>query len=414
MYNVVWYPRPDQNYIKKHKEHIKIIKKILPRFKLIWEIFENYESFEDKPYNENHNMIINHLIYHGYDESILELLETSLKVFSKNLVPSQLNLLRNRIRSFEYIPSASAYDELTIAFELACKFKLHNVQYEPKINNKKSDIMVKFSNKEIYLELTILDNTTAHKKIDGILNYTAKYIYEKMSKFPHREGYLIIDTTKLIGNKDKNIVEDESKKLLLDYVDEIHIPDLLSPKFKYVQRIAKQFIRNNNCDVSLYDFSRMHNVGNIPHTIWTKKIMMRNMQKSPFIWIACDTEKSSRIRIEGEHAITNEEIEKIELSSLLRQIKNKIKYKDKASQYKNNSPMIIMIKCSNPLFDFGSNYENYSLIENTIRDALVDCANISGIWIYNSEYSIGEYFKNIHSNQNIKLSNAFVKKLLSK
>ena len=47
MYNVVWYPRPDQNYIKKHKEHIKIIKKILPRFKLIWEIFENYESFED-------------------------------------------------------------------------------------------------------------------------------------------------------------------------------------------------------------------------------------------------------------------------------------------------------------------------------------------------------------------------------
>ena len=337
-----------------------------------------------------------------------------LTVFSKNLMPSQLNLLRNRIRSFEYIPSASAYDELTIAFDLACKFKLHNVQYEPKINNKKSDIMVKFSNKKIYLELTILDNTTAYKKINEILNNTAKYIYEKMNKFPHRWGYLIIDTTKLILNNDKNIVEDESKKLLLGYVDELHIPDLLSPKFKYIQHTARQFIRNNNCDVSLYDFSRMHNIGNIPHTIWTKKIMMKNMQKSPFMWIACDTEKSSHIRIDGEHAITNEEIEKIELASLLRQIENKIKNKVEAMQYKNNSPMIIMIKCWNPLFDFGSNYENYSSIENTIHGALVGCADISGIWIYNSEYSIGEYFENIHSNQNIKLTNAFVKKLLSK
>ena len=220
--------------------------------------------------------------------------------------------------------------------------------------------MVKFSNKKIYLELTILDNTTAYKKINEILNNTAKYIYEKMNKFPHRWGYLIIDTTKLILNNDKNIVEDESKKLLLGYVDELHIPDLLSPKFKYIQHTARQFIRNNNCDVSLYDFSRMHNIGNIPHTIWTKKIMMKNMQKSPFMWIACDTEKSSHIRIDlqyknnspmiimikcwnplFEHAITNEEIEKIELASLLRQIENKIKNKVEAMQYKNNSPMII-------------------------------------------------------------------------
>ena len=140
MHNIVRYPRPDQNYSKKHKEHIKIIKKILPRFKLIWEIFENYGPFEVKPYNENHNMIINHLIRYDYNESILELLEMSLTVFSKNLMPSQLNLLRNRIRSFEYIPSASAYDELTIAFDLACKFKLHNVQYEPKLRIKKIGI----------------------------------------------------------------------------------------------------------------------------------------------------------------------------------------------------------------------------------------------------------------------------------
>ena len=60
------------------------------------------------------------------------------------------------------------------------------------------------------LELTILDQLLHIVKINEILNNTAKYIYEKMNKF-NRWGYLIIDTTKLFLNNDKNIV-DESKK----------------------------------------------------------------------------------------------------------------------------------------------------------------------------------------------------------
>lgn len=449
------YPKHDTDYQKFYCTQVALAKQRISQFPLTNKLFDNFKNDESLNYKQNKNKIfltciqhiesidskffygndkntpphlesVKYLIDHsGYPYSI-ESLENSLSnfdVFQWN--EKQYTVFKNRITSHDHDTSDSAFSEITTAFRIGTKIGLNNVQYEPSIpNGKNSDIRVCLNGRDIYLELSSITESKPNKKIQSILDDVAKYLFCKVktNSFFHFEIW--IDTTKLI-HTDGHIDEEKSKKLLSDWIDKLHIHELVGcNELLYLTDYRSHSGIMEYSQKSLIDYPwhrpfmkelfKQHIINN-----WASKITVADTVLSPFVSISCSdkvTSSSVTIHEDAMHS-THEELVnsnkfsdiqtgKMQEDSFFNQISRKILYKINEEQYKRGTPVIFVIYGELWSNSYETDSDDFSKIETIVKKVLNPHPHISGVLLYHTDYTNGKFIHNPNADPNIKITDS--------
>jgi len=127
---------------------------------------------------------------------------------------SQIRELKNRISSYDYFASDSAFSEIYTASVIGRKIGFDNVDLNPPLlSGKNSDIKINLNGKEVYLELTSTTNSLAEIKIKRIFDDFAEFL----GTLDTEKSYTIsiwINTLSFPQDEEGHIDEDSSKSLL--------------------------------------------------------------------------------------------------------------------------------------------------------------------------------------------------------
>ena len=400
--NNIRYPRPDPVFEKYYHGRLDVIINIIKNYELVYKIFGNLEQYKKRSYIKNKNVILYSLITNEYSHK-LELLESSLKKCREKFNNEQYESFCSRITNWEYDKSKSAFDEIITMYKITDMTEIQNIEYEPKVNDEKNcDIKIIYNNKEIFLELTFINESKINRNINYVFNKIAKYIYDKILKKSNLHVTINIDTTKLnYGNNVSLINKEKTLQRLRRYVDELHILELITSGIEYNKYKNERIdgVKESK-ELSMYEYySKNYGLGYIPCTAWSNQILMKDMQESPFTIIRSSKNERNSVIVERGSNLLNPAFNELDKKAVLEQIKNKITKKIRQKQYKNNHPYILIISISNMDYDIDRN--DYNMTNVIIRDALSNCKFISGIMISGQIDNFIMYFPNENANKKV-------------
>ncbi|MGC1709711.1 MAG: hypothetical protein WA799_07920 [Nitrosotalea sp.] len=456
------YSKHDVDYQEFYHTQVTLAKDRISNFPLTNKLFDNFKNYENLNYKKSVNKTflaytkrissfdpnilyntdkndpllkpVMYLVDHYEYPYFVELLEKSLSSFNiSQWSKKRYNSFKNRITSYDYSMSDSAFLEITTAFRIRLKIGLNNVQYEPSISNgKNSDIHVHLNGKEIYLELSSITESQASKKIQSIFDDVARYLFYKVKTNDLFRLQIWLDTTKLI-HTDDNIDEEKSKKYLFDWLDKLNIHELVgwngllpisdyrhhSDILKYSKKSLIEYPWNGSFMKKL--FQEQNVIGN-----WASKTMISDVISSPFVSIGCnDNVRISSVTIHenATHSTHEELVNANQFSdiqtgqkqedSFLNQISRKILYKIKEEQYKRGTPVIFMIYAKLWSNSYETDSYDFSKIENIVKKALNSHPHVSGVLLYYTDYTNGKFIHNPNVDSNIKITDSELSLLFS-
>lgn len=444
------YPRPDPEYQKFIDEQLKVAKNRILSFPHVNKLFNNFAQAEDVPYTKSKNKILklcmqkptaipksmidpkdsSDEVIHievdeiGYPGQII-LLEDALSSFQIDKWNNhQYNSFKERITSNDYFTSNSTFGEITIAYRFSKKFGIVNITYEPPLpNGKNSDILVNFNSKKIYLELTSLKESKATEKIDFIFEHIANYLGDKIPQERPTCFKVWVDTTKL-SHKGKDIDESKSKEMMSAWIDKLHLGELAGSKGSLhfddlrLDTAITAFLDKNLSDYPHHrnDMKRLFQEDeNVKK--WAENVIISDIIDAPFTNITLENRESFSSVDVHEDALhtTYESLAQSELfssiktaelqeQSFLNHIKRKIKFKIDEEQYQLDCPIVFMIKAGLWSNMYETDSADFFKIKAKIENILTSLPHLSGILLYDSDYSNGKFMHNINANENIKLS----------
>lgn len=456
------YPKPDPEYQKFYYEQVNLAKNRISHFPLTNKLFCNFKNYENQNYKESRNKIflscihkinwINPGMLYGvqidpeekpikyftnnldYPENV-ELLEKSLSQFKfERWNNDQLNSFKNRITSNDYFKSNSAFIEITTAFRIGFKVGLDNIEYEPPVyNGKNSDVKISINNKQIYLELSSITESVANKKIQSILDTVAKYLFKKMNTESVFQFSIWLDTTQLIHTND-HIDEEKSKKFLLEWVDKLHLDQLLGangllPLSEY--RLHSGISEYSDHSLINYPWHRPPNKKLLDEDPafhkWASKIQLSDAIFGPFASIGCsnkdefsvveiheDSSHSTHEELVNSNRFSDLNTGRIQEKSFFNQIKRKIMFKINEEQFVRGSPIVFVINGRLWSNSFETDNQDFSQIKKIIEDLMSSYSYISGVLLYDSDYVNGGFIHNTNAEKNIKLSESEISLIFCK
>ncbi len=455
------YPKHDQDYQKFYCSQVTLARQRISHFPLTSALFDNFRNDENLSYKQNKNKIfltcmqriewIDHNIFETNDGTLdseplkflvdhneyphsIDLLEKSLTHFDiSKWSNKQYNLFKDRITSHDHFTSDSAFSEITTAFRIGTKIGLNNVQYEPAIpNGKNSDILVCLNGKEIYIELSSINESEPSKKIQTIMDDVAKYLFCKVKTGNVFHLEIWLDTTKLI-HTDCHIDEEKSKRLLFDWIDNLGIHELVGCNgllYLTDYRSHSGIMEYSKKSLSDYPWHRPFMrellekqpvIGN-----WASKVSVSDIVHSPFVSIGCsdkftassviiheDAMHSTHQELVDSHQFSDIETGKMQEDSFFGQISRKISYKIKKEQYKRGTPIILMIKGQLWSNSYETDSDDFSKIENIVEKALNPHPHISGVLLYHTDYTNGRFLHNPNIDPKVRITDPELSLLFS-
>lgn len=456
------YSKHDLSHQEFYCTQINLARQRISNFPFIDTIFENFNNAENLNYKQNKNRIFLTCIQHisSIDPNIfsennrnssdvvpikisvnsseypylLDLLEKSfsyLDILKWN--DKQYNLFKDRITDYDYFTSNSAFSEITTVFRMGMKIGFNNIKYEPKISNgKNSDILVYLNGKDIYIELTAINESTPEKKIQSIMDNVAEYLFYKIKtdNIFHMEIWL--DTTKLV-HTDDHIDEEKSKKLLFDWINKLHIHDLANSygslqlsEYRYhsgIMEYSQQSLIDYPYHRKLMQelFEKQPIIKN-----WASKVSILDIIQSPFVSISCrneftissvtiheDVMHSTHQELVNSHQFSDIETGKLQEDSFLRQISRKIYYKINEEQYNRGTPIIFMINAKLWSNSYETMDDDFLKIENIVKKVLGSYPHISGVLLYYTDYTNGRFIQNPNVDPKVRITNSELSLLFS-
>ena len=451
------YPRPDPEYQEFIDEQLQVAKNRILSFPHVNKLFNNFARAENISYTKSKNKILNLCmqkpttipknmidpedntgeVIHikedeiGYPDQVI-LLEDALSSFQIDAWDNhQYRSFKERITSNDYFTSNSAFIEIIIAYRFSKKFGISNITYEPPISTgKNSDILLNFNGKKIYLELTSLNRSEPTRIIDSIFEHIANYLGNKIPQEKPTCFHIWIDTTKLIRNG-KNIDDSKSKEKMSTWIDMLHLDELAGSKghlhfddLRYDAGISA-FLNKKLSDYP-YPRNNMRKLFEEYENIerWAKNVVISDIIDSPFTDITLENRESfSSVDVrEAVLHTTNERLSQSELfssiktaklqeQSFLNQIERKIQFKINEEQYELDCPIVFMIRASLWSNMFETDPNDFAKIKTKIQNTITKTPHLSGILLYDSDYSNGKFIQNINANENIELSEGEINQL---
>jgi hypothetical protein len=214
------------------KDKVNAVKFIFELFPEIWHVFR--DNFEKSTPTE---LIKNPLIYYCLPSNVLEL---KVSVYALKLL-KQLNeglkIIKEKCPNstvFRRLISTSAeefhgvIEEILATYVLASIFGKENIIPYPKLSSgKEADLMVRFNDTYVYIEIGSLGARHSEKRIEKVFNEVAEWICAKLRQY-NRNLYLRteIDTTE-IPLKENHIDEDRALEAIKRELECLELEELL-------------------------------------------------------------------------------------------------------------------------------------------------------------------------------------------
>ena len=206
--------------------NLPIARRVSENFKSLNILLEGFKEYETKRYRDIRNAVMFMClpeIRGGINSKSVErlgVLEKTIELFGvMNWSATKLNNFKLRLASEEHIQSLSVVTELEVASEMVERLGRRNVELYPQLESGGfSDICVKVNEKSVYLEVGNLGESLPQRKIQQIINASAKHLGEKINT---QKDYLqlIIDTAELVFDHEGNIKVDNSIRKLNSEID---------------------------------------------------------------------------------------------------------------------------------------------------------------------------------------------------
>jgi len=404
-------------------KNLPAARKILKSFKSLNTILDEFRNYENKSYREIRNAVM-FLCLPSITGDIrinsiqrLDTLERAINLFGiLNWSPSKLNAFRSRLASEDYIQSLSAATELEVAYKLAQKLGREKVELYPTLESGGfSDVSVKINDKRIFLEIGNLGESLPEKKIQQILNASAKYLGQKIND----RCYLClnVDTAEFVFDEKGIIQVDLSIEKLNSEIDILALHKLAG--FKGHFNIADMVTVIFNLEL----YRRIQQLLS-PHTKklldlvnteeirkWLESFDLESLKKAHLVKSIIASSETTTLLVEihpvqffpSKAAIAERESF---LNHLTRNIKSQIDEK----QIQPKAPNIVLIQGFHwtlfALKDFEVLYERLQQFFKQIKDE-----HLSGVAVFDIDFDKTMFINNDYANSLSQLNEADINRL---
>ena len=448
------YPRPDPEYQKnQHYHQVRLAREIVSYFPKVKNLLDNFKDYEKKPYTDTKNKIFcdciewireycsllempiekmhvdGHLAQSDIFQSI-KMLDDAWTMFCAE-IPKK-HEFKKRISNLDYDTSSSAFEEITLVYDLRRRIGSGTVEYEPKTSHGKfSDVSVIIDSQKIFLEISSIAKSMASGRFQKIFDRFAKFLYKNV-KPEKQKMSLWLDTTKFALAR-TNIDEEKSFSLLQKWTEKLCLSELVGfvGAFHIVDYRSHGGIdKYDNYLLSDYPHhgidvqELLKNQPTFKH--WAKKITISDMvdspitsfayesiDNSPSVIIHEDSSFSTNPALLQNSALSDIQVGLMQHESFLRQIKRKIRSKIREKQFEDGCPIIFIIKCSLWSNDFENSSDDFSKIKVQVENVIKQHSFISGVLVYNTVYTHGRFIYNPGADEKTKLSDSTISDLFS-
>lgn len=429
------FPRQDKIYQEFQIKQLKIARNRISHFPILDRICENFKGYENLCWKESRNKIFlectvtlrifswgsqhvqNLENYGGYPHSIQSLEEALSLLGVLNWSSGQLNELKNRLTSYDYYTSDSAFSEILMAYNLGKINGFDNVVFNPAIpNGRESDLLINTGGKKIFLELTAPTMKESERKIQRIFDDLAEYLGNR--KWDQIFNFIIwVNTASFPCDDEGNINEERSKKMLRTWADKLKLDKLAGCEAlincnydyswirdkKYLGELDGSWHLPDDLNVALQNQPKLKE--------WANTVRISDISSCPFESIGCGIDGNGiHIEIQGNMSYPSF-VGLLEEKSFFNKVTRAIKEKIKHNQFESGNPTIIVIKTRFWANDFESYEPDFNKIKIMIVKELSKTTLVSGVLIYSSDYRNGRFVENENAPDNVKATTKDLKKL---
>lgn len=398
-------------------------RKVLKQFNQLNQLFDEFKGYESKQYYQTRNTIMlmclpdfNGSLKLKSIKSLIQL-EDSLRLFDVlNWSSAELNKLKSSLCDDDYDTSISPYTELMIAKHLAVRLGNDNVKLYPELQNGRfSDILVKINGKSVYIEIGNLGISEPEKKIQKILDNSAKYLGKQVSTPCFLE--VEIDTAEFVF--DENILNvKKSISKLTSEIDKYCVQKLAGFKGIIFLDDIIEMIKN----LSVYeemekiglllpkDKERLNLVNESKIKEWNSCCNLETLGSSKLIKsIIGHPSKYLLVEIHTENFYPSKAA-MLEQGSFVNHILRNVRGQLEEEQIQPNEPNIIIIQAYNWI---ASGIENFEPIRNGIIKFLDENKQdyLSGIGVFSNDFENILYVSNKYALTQSKLNDSEIAQL---
>ena len=402
--------------------NLSIAREVLKNFRSLNELLKGFENYEAKRYRDVRNAIMFMCLpevrggINGRAVNRLAVLEKAIQLFGvMNWGAKKLTRFRSRLASEKYIQSFSVVTELEGASKMVERLGKDNVELYPRLaSGRFSDIRVTVNGKNVFLEVGNLDVSLPEKKIQQIINESARHLGEKISAQCYLQ--LIIDTAEIVFSSEGEIEVDASIIQLNSEIDMLNLHKLAGFKGFFhlndVAYIVANLLTYENMKQWLtpHDRKLLNLINDKKVKSWLRSFDTRLLEKARLVKGIIASPGTSTLLVEihiqsffpSKAAISERE-------SFLNHIVRNIDTQIKERQLQPNAPNIILVQGHHWTmfgFDLGPLYNQMQSFFEKRREA-----NLSGVVIFGREFEKAVYACNNYASKSSQLSREDIAKL---
>ena len=372
---------------ESYNEQLCAARERLKKFRILNEIFNNFEEYHDLYYKVRKNKVfitcrprLNGLNEIGYPQ-LLETLEDSLKKFDINSwQQSSYREFIERLTSSDYYISEGALLEIIAAYDIGRIIGFDKLSLHPKLRNGKvGDVLVIWQGKQLFFELTSLTRREATRKLEGAFNQLAEYLSGRCIA---QQYYikLFVNTQDLKFNTDQNIMQEESASYLKSWSHALSLHELAGLTCYVELKSNYSLIKDKKYLSDLVGTEYESDLQpNLAQSIksqpqvkqWASKIKLESISSPPISAVMFNAGRGGNlIEVESEEVYPSP-AGLAQERGFQRQLVIKIRKKIDSKQYDEGSPAIIMVK--EDTWDkafFDDDYESIGRIDAIIKEEL--------------------------------------------
>lgn len=400
-------------------------RKVLMNFRSLNELLKGFENYEAKRYRDVRNAVMFMCLpavrggINRRSVNRLAVLEKAIQLFGvMNWCAKKLAHFRSRLASEKYIQSLSVVTELEVASKMVERLGKDNVELYPQLaSGRFSDICVKVNGKNVFLEVGNLDASLPEKKIQQIVNASARHLGEKISTQCYLQ--LIIDTAELVFSSEGKIEVDASIRQLNSEIDMLNLHRLAGFKghlnlddVAYI--ISNQLVHKGMKKwLTPRDRELLNKINDDKVKSWLSSFDIRLFEKVRLVKGIMASPGTSTLLVEIHiESFFPSKATISERKSFLNHIVRNIKTQIREEQLQPNAPNITLVQGYHwtmfgfDLFDLRPLHMQMQSFFKRRREA-----NLSGAVIFGREFEKAVYASNNYASESSKLSREDISKL---
>jgi len=401
-------------------ENLPIARQILRHFKHLNTLLDGFRNYETKCYRKVRNFVmllcLPSVTGGLKKDSIhkLTVLEDAINLFGiMNWRTRKLNFFKSRLTSEDYIQSLSVATELEVAYNLAQRVGIENVELYPNLEDGISDVSVKINNKMIFLEIGNLGESLPEKKIQQILNASAKYLGQKITDQCYL--HLTVDTAELVFDEEGRIQLESSIKKLNSEIDMLALHKLAGFEGYFnINDIATVVFNKELYDriqqwLDPYTKRLLALINSKKIQEWLNNFDPECLKKVQLIKSIIASSKTSTLLVEiHPHQFFPSKASLAERESYLNHLIRHIETQLNEKQIQPNAPNIILIQGFHwTIFALGEFDPLYKRLQQFFEERKED--HLSGVAIFGTDFNKAFFVNNPYARDPSKLNETDVK-----